>query len=74
MVARSAKTVDELKNAAFTGPYGTSPANLLAAPGPLDPNPADYIEVQFVLKTSNELSPKLKGFAIVFACEAIGPE
>ena len=37
------------------------------APGPLDPNPADYVEVQFVLKTTNDQSPKLKSFAIAFA-------
>lgn len=74
MVARSAKNLADLKNATFTGPYVTSPADLLSAPGPLAPNPADYIEVQFVLKTSNQLSPKLKGFAIAFACEPIGPE
>ena len=69
MVARSAATLDDLKVAPFTGSYTASPADLLVAPGPLTPNPADYLEVQFVLTTSTDASPKLKSFAIAFACE-----
>ncbi|MFO0587939.1 MAG: hypothetical protein U0441_10390 [Polyangiaceae bacterium] len=73
MVARSAATVADLKNAVFTGQYMASPADLQASPGPLDPNPADYIEVQFVLTTTNDSSPKLKSFSIAFACEDKNP-
>lgn len=73
VVARSAATIADLKTAVFTGSYTASPAELQIAPGPLDPNPADYIEVQFVLKTTNDQSPKLKSFAIAFACEDKDP-
>jgi hypothetical protein len=33
------------------------------------PNPANFIEVRFVLATTGLASPKLKGFQIAFACE-----
>lgn len=69
VVARTADTLAELANAPFTGAYETSPANLLVAPGPVMPNPANYIEVRFVLTTTGTESPKLKGFAVAFACE-----
>ena len=60
--------------AVYTGEYTDSPADLNAAPGPLMPNPARYIQVQFVLTTNNESSPKLKGFYIAFACESDVPD
>lgn len=74
MVARSGDSLDELAAAPFTGQYFESPADLQAAPGPLAPNPADYIEVQFVLTTTNDQSPKLKSFAVAFACELDDPD
>ena len=67
--ARSADTLAALKTATFFGPYPSSPADLGVAPGPLAPNPADFIEVRFVLATTGLESPKLKGFQIAFACE-----
>ena len=74
MVARSADSLAGLAAAPFTGQYLASPADLQVAPGPLLPNPANYIEVQFVLTTTNDISPKLKGFAVAFACEADDPD
>lgn len=69
VAARSAATVEGLAGAPFTGEYASSPADLSAAPGPLDPNPAEYIQVRFTFQTTGEASPKLKGFQIAFACE-----
>ncbi|MFO0761285.1 MAG: hypothetical protein U0359_32705 [Byssovorax sp.] len=66
---RTAGSVADLKSASFTGPWLTSPASLDMPPGPVKPNPADYIEVRFVLSTTGVVSPKLKGFQIAFACE-----
>ncbi len=69
VAVRSADTVAALKTAAFFGAYDTSPAQLDQPPGPLVPNPANFIEVRFVLATTGLASPKLKGFQIAFACE-----
>jgi hypothetical protein len=69
VAARSANTLAALKTATFFGPYASSPADLGMMPGPLAPNPADFIEVRFVLATTGLDSPKLKGFQIAFACE-----
>jgi hypothetical protein len=66
--ARSADDLTKLKQAAWTKPYPKSPADLSKAPGPLKPNPADYLEVNFELTTTNELSPKLKSFQITYEC------
>lgn len=74
VAARSADLPAELATAIYTGEYTTSPADLAVAPGPLMPNPARYIQVQFVLTTTNESSPKLKAFQIAFACEANIPD
>jgi hypothetical protein len=74
VAARSADTPGGLATATYTGEYTDSPADLMVAPGPLVPNPARYIQVQFVLTTENESSPKLKGFYIAFACESDVPD
>jgi hypothetical protein len=66
---RSGDTLEALKAAAFVGPYETSPADLAMAPGPLLPNPANFIEVRFLLATTGIETPKLKGFQLAFACE-----
>jgi hypothetical protein len=75
--ARSAHDKDDLSAASYTGKFKVSPADLLVkqAPGPLDPNPADYLQVEFQFSTdNNEVSPKLKSFQIVYECMEGGPQ
>ncbi|MBI5535168.1 MAG: hypothetical protein HY898_20745 [Deltaproteobacteria bacterium] len=69
--ARSADTKPALNTATYTGAFKVSPADLEVkqAPGPLAPNPADYLQVEFDFTTTNsEESPKLKSFQIVYEC------
>lgn len=67
--ARSADDVAGLSGAPFTGGYTISPADLSMAPGPLMPNPARFMQVEFELtSTDRALTPALKSFQIVFEC------
>ncbi len=53
----------------WTPPFSTSPAVLDAVSGPLSPNPADHLQVEFDFATTNfHTTPKLKGFTIDFIC------
>jgi hypothetical protein len=67
--ARAAGHAADIQDAELTGEYTSSPAELLAPPGPLSPNPAPYLEVLFSLSMEGSMAPTLKGFTIVFACE-----
>jgi hypothetical protein len=51
-----------------------SPADLSAAPGPLAPNPAGFLQVEFILTTTAKgTTPALRSFTVVHDCEgAIG--
>lgn len=71
MRARSADDVTSLPAALWTGEYDESPADLAVAPGPLDPNPTNHIEVMFELTTTNDASPALKAFAVEYTCEGV---
>jgi hypothetical protein len=73
VMARSADDLAGLDAAAWTGVYTSSPADLLIAPGPLDPNPTTHMEVLFELTTTSTVSPKLKSFRIVYECETYVP-
>ena len=68
VMARAAATEPGLTSATWTGKYDTSPADLKVAPGPLDPNPTNYIEVLFELTTDNDETPALKSFNIISIC------
>ncbi len=66
---RSADDTQTLQQAMFYGDYPTSPALLDQAPGPVQPNPSGYLEVQFVLSAMDKnATPALKGFTIVYEC------
>jgi hypothetical protein len=66
---RTADDIGTLENAPWIAAWESSPAVLSSPPGPLDPNPTNYIEVLFELTTQNEDSPKLKSFEIIAFCE-----
>jgi hypothetical protein len=67
--ARAADDVMGLASATSTGPYTQSPADLSMMPGPLAPNPAGYLQVQFDLTTSDKATtPRLKSFSIIYEC------
>lgn len=66
---RTADDIGTLENAPWIAAWESSPAVLSSPPGPLDPNPTNYIEVLFELTTQNDDSPKLKSFEIVAFCE-----
>lgn len=54
----------------FTGEYLASPADLAAKPGPVMPNPAAYLQVEFTLSTLDQtVSPKLKNVELQFVCK-----
>ncbi len=75
MRARSAGEIAALDDAIWTGQYDASPANLLVAPGPLEPNPSSHLQVLFELTTEDpQATPKLKGFEITYRCVHIIPE
>jgi len=72
MRARSANTIEDLRTAPYTGLYQQSPADLSMAPGPLAPNPAGYIQVEFILQTTQrDITPKLKSFKVIHVCQSI---
>ncbi|MBW2526621.1 MAG: hypothetical protein JRI23_20735 [Deltaproteobacteria bacterium] len=71
MRARAADVLADLPAATWTGQYDDSPADLAVAPGPLDPNPTNHIEVMFELTTTTDASPALKAFAVEYTCEGI---
>jgi hypothetical protein len=55
----------------WTQSYAVSPADLGAMP-PLMPNPANYLQVEFDLTTTDKAAtPRLKYFDIVFLCGSI---
>jgi hypothetical protein len=58
-----------LQAAPWVESWDSSPAILANAPGPLDPNPTNFIEVLFDLSTQSDDSPKLKSFEIIASCE-----
>ena len=66
---RTADDIGTLENAPWIAAWESSPAVLSSPPGPLDPNPTNYIEVLFELTTQNDDSPKLKSFEIIAFCE-----
>ena len=66
---RTADSKTVLENSPWIGTWDASPAVLENAPGPLDPNPTNFIEVLFELTTQNDDSPKLKSFQIIASCE-----
>lgn len=66
---RTADTEAVLENAPWVGTWDASPAMLDSSPGPLDPNPTNFIEVLFELTTQNDDTPKLKSFQIIAVCE-----
>jgi len=67
--ARSADDQSLLPAATYTGSYTTSPADLMVAPGPVIPNPARFLQVEFDLQTMDRaLTPALKSFQIVYEC------
>lgn len=77
VMARSAPTKPGLATATYTGAYKVSPADLQLkqAPGPLTPNPAEFLEVEFDFTTTdNEISPKLKSFQVVYECLDNNPQ
>jgi hypothetical protein len=72
MRARSAATIQDLRTAPWTGLYQTSPADLSMAPGPLAPNPAGFVQVEFILQTTvRDATPKLKSFRVIHICQSI---
>jgi hypothetical protein len=73
VAARAADTQAALAAATWTGAYTTSPADLAKAPGPLKPNPADMLQVEFDFTTTTDVSPKLKSFQITYECVTDGP-
>jgi hypothetical protein len=69
MRARASDSPSTLATAPFTQTYSSSPADLTKAPGPLLPNPSGYVDVEFVLTTTDaKQTPKLKSFDIVWEC------
>jgi len=66
---RTADTETALESAPWIGTWDSSPAVLEDSPGPLDPNPTDFIEVLFELTTNSDESPKLKSLQIIAVCE-----
>ncbi len=55
----------------FTNDATLSPADLSAAP-PLMPNPANYLQVEFQLTTTDRtVTPRLKSFEVDFSCNNI---
>jgi hypothetical protein len=73
MRARSGPTpVPDNSWGAYTGDYTMSPADLKAPPGPLMPNPAPYIQVEFDLSSMDRTAtPKLKSFSVDYECSNI---
>ena len=71
---RTGGTLVELDAAPWVGTWGASPANLWEAPGPLDPNPTNFIEVLFELETTSDAKPKLKSFQILYECSGVVPK
>jgi len=65
---------DLISMGAWSGPWDVSPAILADPPlGPLDPNPARYIQVEFELVSDVEdLTPILHDFSIIQSCTS-GP-
>ncbi|MSP60356.1 MAG: hypothetical protein EXR72_08445 [Myxococcales bacterium] len=56
---------------AWSGEYTMTPADLKANP-PLAPNPASYLQIEFQLSTTDKtLSPKLKGFEVLWWCNNV---
>src|SRR5581483_10513522 len=69
MKARSADSTAALGSALFTNPYLSSPADLTAAPRPVSPNPSGFLDVEFILTTTDKsVTPKLKSFNIIWEC------
>lgn len=69
MKARAADDKNLISQAGFTGSYTTSPADLKMAPGPLQPNPSGFLQVEFDLTTTNNnTTPALKSFTVVYEC------
>jgi hypothetical protein len=66
---RTAMDKTALQTAPWVESWTSSPGILEDPPGPLDPNPANVIEVLFDLTTQNDDSPKLKSFDIIATCE-----
>jgi hypothetical protein len=54
---------------AWTGDYTMSPSDLKGMPGPVMPNPAPYMQVEFDLKSMDKAAtPRLKSFYIDYEC------
>jgi hypothetical protein len=69
MKARSADSMAQIPSALFTQPYPMSPADLTISPGPVSPNPSGFLDVEFILTTTDKsVSPKLKSFQIIWEC------
>lgn len=67
--ARAADDKNLISQGSFTGSYATSPADLTVAPGPLQPNPSGFLQVEFDLTTTNNNNtPALKSFTVVYEC------
>jgi hypothetical protein len=67
---RSGDDLATLSGQASTGPYSSSPADLLMGPpAPLSPNPSTYLKVTFVLSTTIDgVSPILHDFQVGYMC------
>ncbi len=56
------------------GPWEASPAELSEVPGPVEPNPAWYMRIEFLLTTEKkDFAPVLKGFHVYWECPDNGP-
>ena len=71
---QAANNITDVRNAEIYGPWTSSPAILSQAPGPLAPNPAQYLRVTFLLTTENrDVSPILHDFEVIWECPYTGP-
>ena len=70
LTVRSGKTaVPDASWGPWTGGYTTSPADVKVAPGPMMPNPAPYMEVEFDFATTDRAAtPRLKSMSIAYEC------